>query len=50
MEVPLYMQVSREGCVLHLSEHYGDATPGATAFVRVSSPILSATACGSTRT
>lgn len=25
---PLYMQVSRDGCVLHLSEHYGDASPG----------------------
>lgn len=25
---PLYMQVSRDGCVLHLSEHYGDCTPG----------------------
>jgi uncharacterized glyoxalase superfamily protein PhnB len=26
---PLYMQVSRDGCVLHLSEHYGDGSPGA---------------------
>ena len=26
---PLYMQVSRDGCVLHLSEHHGDACPGA---------------------
>jgi catechol 2,3-dioxygenase-like lactoylglutathione lyase family enzyme len=25
---PLYMQVSRDGIVLHLSEHHGDATPG----------------------
>jgi uncharacterized glyoxalase superfamily protein PhnB len=25
---PLYMQVSRDGCVLHLSEHHGDASPG----------------------
>ncbi|WP_347903924.1 glyoxalase superfamily protein [Pseudomonas purpurea] len=25
---PLYLQVSRGDCVLHLSEHYGDATPG----------------------
>jgi uncharacterized glyoxalase superfamily protein PhnB len=25
---PLYMQVSRGDCVLHLSEHYGDAIPG----------------------
>jgi len=27
--LPLYMQVSKDGCVLHLSEHYGDCTPGA---------------------
>ena len=27
--LPLYMQVSRNGCVLHLSEHHGDACPGA---------------------
>lgn len=26
---PLYMQVSRDACVLHLSEHHGDACPGA---------------------
>ena len=26
---PLYMQVSKDQCVLHLSEHYGDGTPGA---------------------
>jgi hypothetical protein len=26
---PLYMQVSRDGLVLHLSEHYGDGSPGA---------------------
>lgn len=32
---PLYMQVSRGGLLLHLSEHHGDATPGATVFVRV---------------
>jgi hypothetical protein len=32
---PLYMQVSRSGCALHLSEHYGDATPGSTVFLRV---------------
>jgi catechol 2,3-dioxygenase-like lactoylglutathione lyase family enzyme len=25
---PIYMQVSRDDCVLHLSEHHGDATPG----------------------
>ena len=28
-DLPLYMQVSREGCVLHLSEHHGDCSPGA---------------------
>ena len=27
---PLYMQVSRDGLVLHLSEHYGDGSPGAS--------------------
>jgi catechol 2,3-dioxygenase-like lactoylglutathione lyase family enzyme len=25
---PLYMQVSRDGLVLHLSEHHGDGSPG----------------------
>lgn len=24
----LYFQVSKSGCVLHLSEHHGDGTPG----------------------
>jgi len=28
-ELPLYMQVSRAGLVLHLSEHHGDGSPGA---------------------
>ena len=28
-DLPLYMQVSRKGCVLHLSEHHGDCSPGA---------------------
>jgi uncharacterized glyoxalase superfamily protein PhnB len=30
---PLYAQVSRSGVVLHLSEHHGDASPGATVLV-----------------
>lgn len=30
---PLYMQVSRGGMLLHLSEHHGDASPGSTVFV-----------------
>lgn len=33
--MPLYLQVSRAGLVLHLSEHHGDATPGSTVFVRM---------------
>ena len=32
---PLYMQVSRGGLTLHLSEHHGDACPGSTVFLRV---------------
>ena len=28
-DFPLFMQVSRDGCVLRLSEHHGDACPGA---------------------
>src|SRR5258705_13786799 len=31
---PLYMQVSRDGLVLHLSEHHGHACPGSTAVVQ----------------
>jgi catechol 2,3-dioxygenase-like lactoylglutathione lyase family enzyme len=31
--MPLYMQVSRGKLVLHLSEHHGDASPGATEFI-----------------
>lgn|SRR5574340_66030 len=26
--LPLYMQVSRDGCILHLPAHYGDGSPG----------------------
>ena len=32
---PIYMQVSRSGLKLHLSEHHGDASPGSTVFVRL---------------
>ncbi len=32
-DAPLYMQVSRGGVSLHLSEHHGDGTPGAVVFV-----------------
>ena len=27
--LPLYMQVSKDDCILHLSEHHGDCSPGA---------------------
>lgn len=27
--LPLYMQISKDGCILHLSEHHGDGSPGA---------------------
>ncbi len=30
---PLYMQVSRSGLGLHLSEHHGDGTPGSVVYV-----------------
>ncbi len=32
-DAPLYMQVSRGDLVLHLSEHYGDGTPGSAVYV-----------------
>ena len=32
---PVYLQISRAGCVLHLTEHHGDCCPGSTVFVRV---------------
>ncbi len=33
---PLYMQLSRGDLLIHLTEHHGDASPGATCFVRMS--------------
>jgi uncharacterized glyoxalase superfamily protein PhnB len=30
---PIYIQVSRDGLVFHLSEHSGDCTPGSKTFV-----------------
>lgn len=32
-DLPLYMGISRDGLQLHLSEHHGDASPGATIFI-----------------
>ncbi|CAN5505301.1 glyoxalase superfamily protein [soil metagenome] len=34
-DLPLYMGVSRGACVLHLSEHHGDATPGSAVRILV---------------
>ena len=33
--MPVYLQASREGCLLHLSEHHGDASPAATVRILV---------------
>jgi catechol 2,3-dioxygenase-like lactoylglutathione lyase family enzyme len=32
---PVYIQISRGPLVLHLSEHYGDGSPGVAIFVRM---------------
>lgn len=34
-DTPLYMEVERSGLVLHISEHYGDAAPGTSVFIRI---------------
>ena len=34
-QLPLYMGIRRSDCELHLSEHHGDATPGAAVRIRV---------------
>lgn len=34
-DLPLYMGISRGACVLHLSEHHGDATPGSAVRILV---------------
>ena len=31
--MPVYMEVFKDGLTLHLSEHHGDATPGAKVFL-----------------
>ncbi len=33
--LPLYMQVSKSDCMLHLSEHHGDCSPGAAIRIEV---------------
>jgi uncharacterized glyoxalase superfamily protein PhnB len=35
-EMPLYMGLRRGDCLLHLSEHHGDASPGASMRIEVS--------------
>jgi catechol 2,3-dioxygenase-like lactoylglutathione lyase family enzyme len=35
-QLPLYMGIARGDCVLHLSEHHGDASPGAALRIEVS--------------
>jgi uncharacterized glyoxalase superfamily protein PhnB len=35
-DLPLYLQISRDGCVLHLSEHHGDCSPGAAVRIEAS--------------
>ncbi|MGF2614839.1 VOC family protein [Rossellomorea vietnamensis] len=34
-ELPAYMQISKGSCILHLSEHHGDACPGAAVRIPV---------------
>lgn len=34
-DTPIYLQVSRDDCVLHLSEHHGDSCPGAALRIEV---------------
>jgi uncharacterized glyoxalase superfamily protein PhnB len=34
--LPLYMQVSKDKCQLHLSEHHGDCSPGAAIRIETS--------------
>jgi catechol 2,3-dioxygenase-like lactoylglutathione lyase family enzyme len=35
-DAPVYMQVSRGGLAIRLSEHHGDGTPGSIAYVTMS--------------
>ena len=35
-ELPLYMQVSKDDCIIHLSEHFGDGSPGVHLRIEVS--------------
>ena len=35
-DLPVYLQLSRDGCVIHLSEHHGDCSPGAAMRIETS--------------
>jgi catechol 2,3-dioxygenase-like lactoylglutathione lyase family enzyme len=35
-DAPLYMGISRDGLVLHLSEHHGDGSPGVHVTIEIS--------------
>lgn len=35
-DLPLYMQISKGSCVLHISEHHGDSSPGTALRIQVS--------------
>lgn len=32
-DAPLFLRVARDNCVLHLTEHHGECTPGAAVFI-----------------
>lgn len=34
-DLPLYLQMSMNDVILHLSEHHGDASPGAKVFIHI---------------
>jgi len=34
-EAPLYMQISKGDCIIHISEHHGDCSPGASIRIEV---------------
>ena len=38
--LPLYLQISKDSCIIHLSEHYGSGSPGAA--IRVETKELDA--------
>jgi uncharacterized glyoxalase superfamily protein PhnB len=39
-DMPLYCQISKGACIIHLSEHHGDATPGSA--IRIQTPDIDA--------